>query len=274
MDTAGWGTRLVWRGVNRLPGRWPDIERRAFALGFQTMAPSLMALFSWGLVTGVAMSQSTLTVPQALGMTLLVYAGSAQLAVLPLLAAGTPLWAILLTAAMVNLRFVIYSAALQPHFAHLPLVRRLVLGTLNGDLGFVLFMRQGYPAGPVAGKEGFYYGITVTNWMVWQVSSILGILLASLVPTSWGLGFAGTLALIPVLIQTIVNRSTALAVVVAAVVGLLTFSLPYRLCLVIGVAAAIVAGMACDEMVERSNLRAIRARTRRGDEHNPPGTGQ
>ena len=73
------------------------------------------------------MSKSVLTVGQATVMSLLVYAGSSQLAVLPLFAAKLPLWTILLTAAMVNIRFVIFSAGLTPHFAHLPMWRRLCL---------------------------------------------------------------------------------------------------------------------------------------------------
>jgi predicted branched-subunit amino acid permease len=43
--------------------------------GVRDYSPTLMAMFSWGLVTGVAMSKSVLSVPQAVGMSLLVYAG-------------------------------------------------------------------------------------------------------------------------------------------------------------------------------------------------------
>ncbi|TAL55619.1 AzlC family ABC transporter permease [Pandoraea sp.] len=239
--------------------RLPEFERRAFLAGMRVISPTAMAVFSWGLVTGIAMSKSSLTLGQAIGMSLLVYAGSAQLATLPLFAANLPLWMILLTSAMVNLRFLIFSAGLQPHFAHLPMWRRIILGFLNGDIAFVMFMRQGYEPGPVPGKESFYYGVTLTNWLAWQVSSILGILLASAIPNSWGLEFAGTLALIPVLVHTIVNRSTALAVVVSSVLVLLAFNLPYRLSLLLAVAAAIAAGMACDEIIERARLRQINA---------------
>ena len=67
--------------------RLSDIDRRAFREGARDYSPTLMAIFSWGLVTGIAMSKSVLTLPQALTMSLLCYAGSSQLAVLPLLAA-------------------------------------------------------------------------------------------------------------------------------------------------------------------------------------------
>ncbi|WP_323072839.1 AzlC family ABC transporter permease [Mycetohabitans endofungorum] len=96
--------------------RLSDVDRRAFVDGVRTYAPTFAAMFSWGLVTGIAMSKSVLTVPQALGMSLLVYAGSSQLAVLPLLAAKLPMWTVLLTAAMVNTRFIVFSAGLAPIF--------------------------------------------------------------------------------------------------------------------------------------------------------------
>jgi predicted branched-subunit amino acid permease len=67
---------------------------RGWREGFQTGLPTLFGIGAWGMVVGVAMVKSGLTVPQACGMTLVVFAGSAQLASLPLIAAGAPIWVI------------------------------------------------------------------------------------------------------------------------------------------------------------------------------------
>ncbi|RDK07542.1 AzlC family ABC transporter permease [Cupriavidus lacunae] len=250
----------------RLWHRFAPAERAGFIDGARFFAPSLPAVFSWGLVTGVAMSKSVMTVPEAIGMSLLVYAGSAQLAVLPLFAAGLPLWTIWLTAAVVNLRFVIFSAGMQPHFSYLPLWRRTILGSFNGDLHFVYFLQKYSTPGYEPGKEGYFWGMALTNFCMWQVSSIIGIVLASLFPDSWGLGLAGTMALIPVMIATINSRSTLLAVVVSAVLALLCFDLPYRLSLVVAVVGAIAAGMASDDLAARAALRGIRRRKTKATE--------
>ncbi|WP_026201011.1 AzlC family ABC transporter permease [Cupriavidus sp. UYPR2.512] len=254
----------------RLWHRFAPAERDGFIAGARRFAPSLPAVFSWGLVTGVAMSKSVLTVPEAIGMSLLVYAGSAQLAVLPLFAAGLPLWTIWLTAAMVNLRFVIFSAGMQPHFSYLTLARRTVLGFFNGDLHFVYFMQRYSTPGSEPGKEGYFWGMALTNFAMWQVSSILGIVLASMFPDSWGLGLAGTMALIPVMIATINSRSTLMAVVISAVLALLCLDLPYRLGLVVAVVGAIAAGMASDELAARAALRGIRQRKQAPITHRTP----
>ena len=81
------------------------------------MAPAGIAIAAWGLVTGVAMVKGGLSVTMALVMTVVVFAGSAQLAVLPLLVSGAPLPIVWATALLVNLRFVIFAAAMRGYFA-------------------------------------------------------------------------------------------------------------------------------------------------------------
>ncbi len=183
MPLVRWGTALQrrWQAID-------PAERAGFIAGARFYARSLPPVFTWGLVTGVAMSKSILTIPQAIGMTILVYAGSSQLAVLPLLAAGLPIWTALLTAFIVNVRFVIFSAGLMQHFGHLPFMRRVLLGFFNGDLPYVFFSQRFPRTGPEAGKEGYFWGMTLTSWVAWQASSILGIVGASLFPDSWGAG--------------------------------------------------------------------------------------
>ncbi|WP_244814321.1 AzlC family ABC transporter permease [Caballeronia sp. Lep1P3] len=231
--------------------RLSETNRRAFIEGFRTFSPAIVATFSWGLVTGVAMTKSVLTVPQALGMSLAVYAGSSQLAVLPLLAAKLPLWTVPLTAAMVNLRFVIFSAGLAPHFTYLPMPRRLLIGYFNGDIIYLMFAKRNFAVGAQPGKEAFFWGLAVTSWMSWQVSSVAGILLASVIPDDWGLELAGTLALIPLIVSAIATRSTLAAVAVASVVALLAFDLPYRFGLPLAVFAALAAGTLADVVGKR-----------------------
>ena len=114
------------------------IRHPEFRRGFtETIAPSL-GIAAWGLVTGVAMVKSGLSLPLAILMTMVVFAGSAQLAALPLIVAGAPLWVLWATAFCVNLRFVIYSAHWRRYFGHLPRAQRLLLGYCAVDLSYVL----------------------------------------------------------------------------------------------------------------------------------------
>ena len=204
------------------------------------MVPGLAA---WGLVTGVAMVRSGLDPWLALLMSLTVYAGSSQLASLPLIAAGAPIWVVLLTGFDVNLRFVIYSAQWRCYFGHLPRWQRMSLGYLGADVSYAMFMRRWPEPEPQSGQIAYFLGGALLLWLGWQIPSILGIVLADGVPAQWGLGFAGTLALIGLTCSLLVDRATWVCAGVAAAAAVAAFALPYKLNIVVAVAAAVAAGL-------------------------------
>ncbi|MYN16233.1 branched-chain amino acid ABC transporter permease [Rugamonas sp. FT107W] len=219
--------------------------------GLKTGTPTLFGIGAWGLVVGIAMVKSGLTVPQALGMTLLVFAGSAQLAALPLIASHSPVWVIFATAVVVNLRFVIFSALLAPHFAQLPWRKRFVLGYVAGDMTVAMFLQK-YPSeAPQVGKLSYLKGLLYPNWGAWQVGSIAGIFLGSTVPTEWGLGFAGTLAIICVMIPLVAGRPALCGVLVAGAVSVLAAGLPYKLGLLLAVLVGMLTSMAIEEGIDK-----------------------
>jgi predicted branched-subunit amino acid permease len=235
-----------------------QLEKQAFRDGFKVCAPTMPGIFAWGMVTGMAMVKSGLTLWQALGMTFIVFAGSMQLAVLPLMAANVPMTILFFTAMMVNLRFVIFAAAIGPHFAHLPWYKRIWHGYFNADVTMALFPQR-FPSETLyqnPGKLGFFNGIAYPNWCAWQAGSVAGILLAGHIPQSWGIGFAGTLALLAVTIPLTINASALAGVVVASVVAVAAAALPYRLGLLLSVVLGITAAMAVDALLEKRKARA------------------
>ena len=221
--------------------------RAAFRRGMRELLPFAPGVFAWGLVTGIAMAKSGLTVAQALGMTFLAYAGSAQLAALPLMAAFAPLWLVTLTAVIVNLRFVVYAMVLRRHVAQLSLNTRLWLGYLTGDVMFARYsaLLESEPDYPQ--RVAYFAGGATCNWIIWQVSSVIGILAAAVIPTQWGLELAGTLALVALVVPLCRERPALAGVLVAGAVSVLTHDLPLRL----GLLLAVVAGCAVAIGLER-----------------------
>lgn len=233
-----------------MPSLRSVLRHPAYRTGLSEMAGVSLGIAAWGLVTGVAMVKGGLSVPLALLMTFTVFAGSAQLATIPLIALSAPVWVIWATAFCVNLRFVIFSAQWRPYFMRFPLKQRLMLGYFSGDLNYVLFMRR-YAVPPADGDvpEGqieYFWGSVSANYLAWQIPSVIGILLADVVPTHWGLGFAGTLALLGLTYSLVSDRATLLAAVVAGAAAVAAFALPFKLYIVVAIAAAVCIGLMID----------------------------
>jgi len=217
-----------------------------FSAGARDMSALCLGIAAWGLVTGVAMVKGGLSIPLALLMTFVVFAGSAQLAAIPLMTVATPSWIIWATALCINLRFVIFSAHWRPYFMRYPLRQRLLLGYVSGDLSYVLFMKRFPEAREDEGQVEYFVGASVANWVSWQVPAVAGILLADVIPTHWGLGFAGVLALLGLTYSLISDRATALAATVAGMAAVAAFALPLRLHIVVAIAAAVCVGLLVD----------------------------
>ena len=209
------------------------------------MVPLATGIAAWGLMTGVAMVKSGMSVIEALAMTFLVYAGSSQLAAIPLIVASAPAWVILATGFCVNLRFVVFSLHLRPYMMHMPRWRRMVNGYLTADMSHAMFTRRfpqpGASDAQHREQEAFLSGNYFVTWTSWMLSSVAGIGLANLIPTAWGLGFAGVLCLIGILCSlanTLLRRLSALVAGAAAVAA---YSLPLKLNIVVAIAVAVLA---------------------------------
>ena len=215
-------------------------EFRRGALDSMSVAPGLAA---WGLMTGVAMMKSGMSTLEALLMSVIVFAGSSQLAAMPLLAAGAPMWVVLATGFCVNLRFVVFSAHLRPYVMHLPLLQRLATGYLTTDLSYVLFTSR-YPnhggdAGQLRAQQAYLMGNCGVNWVGWVGSSVLGVALANFIPAEWGLGFAGILALLGILFSLASSRLRLVSAGVAGAAAVAAFALPFKLNILVAIAAAV-----------------------------------
>ena len=230
-----------------------------FRRGLFEMAPISLGIAAWGLVTGVAMVKAGMSVGLALAMTLLVYAGSVQLAVVPLMMLHAPIWVILVTGVCVNLRFVIFSVQWRAFFGRFPRYQRLALGYFCADLNYVLFMKRFDQPEAGVGQIEYFVGTAVASWVTWQIPSLLGIALADVVPTDWGLGFAGTLALLGLAYSLLSGKATALAALVAAGAAVAAFSMPFHLYVVVAIAAAVCVGLMIDGGSDAARRLSIRS---------------
>ena len=222
------------------------------ARDFRGVAPGIAA---WGLMTGVAMVKSGMGVVEALLMSVLVFAGSSQLAAVPLLLAGAPAWVILATGFCVNLRFVVFSLHLRPFLAHLGFWQRLGHGYFTADLSYVMFTRRYAHAGADAGQrkaqEAYLAGNDLVNWACWVGFSVIGVLLANLIPQHWGLGFAGILCLVGILCSLASTKLRVVSLVVAGATGVLAHAMPLKLNILLAIAASVVACLSLEKLVPR-----------------------
>lgn len=225
-----------------------------FLGGAKSMSEAATAVGAWSVVTNIALISAGLNSFETLSFNILVYAGSAQLAVMPLINGDYPYWTVWLTALIVNSRFLIFSAAIQPHFKHYSFLKKAGIGYLNTDITFAKFLHK-FPLANSSGESRYellyFLGLAITNWSIWITGVLTAIFFGAYIPSSWGIGFAGTLALIALIIPAIKNKTAVISAFAAAITCIFTINFPYRLTIVCSVIAGVLAAMLMDGYQKR-----------------------
>lgn len=220
-------------------------RNQLFIHGLRDTVPMLVGVVPFGIIFGTLASVGGLSLLQAVGMSLFVYAGSAQFIALSLMSTGASALVILLTTLVVNLRHVLYSATLQPQVATLPQRWRLLLAFWLTDETFAVVQRFYLVHGHHPLGHWYWLGVTTSLYACWVSSSLVGVLFGHAVPNmaSWGLEFAMLATFIGIVVPTLRNRPQIAAALSAAGVALLTADWPYKLGLMAAAASGIVVGI-------------------------------
>jgi 4-azaleucine resistance transporter AzlC len=183
----------------------------------------------------------------AQGLSVFVFAGSAQFVAAELIGAGAPALVIVFTILVINLRHLLYSASLAPHLRHLPTRWRSVLAWLLTDEAFATTsarLSRGYDQQP----EWYMLGTGLALWGSWQISTAVGILLGTQVPASWSLDFALPLTVMALIAPSLIDRPAVAAAFAAGISAVALAGLPYKLGLVLASLIGIAAGLALERL--------------------------
>ncbi len=219
--------------------------------GFLDMLPLNLAVLPWGILCGSLAIQRDFSVLEALLMPLVVFAGSAQLVAIELMANNASLATILFTTFVISSRHFLYGLALRDKLKVLPTKWRYSLGFLLTD---ELFALSGNSKAFV-GKLRLIYALVAGGsfylfWLLWNVT---GIVAGSYLPdlTQLGLDFAIAVTFIALVVPTVTNLPMVITVAVAALLSVLFKLLHFELDLVV---AAIIA-MYCGYLTDRWQCR-------------------
>lgn len=228
------------------------LRRALFVQGARTVAPILVAIVPFAVVSGVVARATGLSLAQTMFMSLWVFAGASQLAALDLMERNAPALVIIGTAFLINLRFLMYSASLGVYFRRASLLAKSLVGYLHVDHVYAISVTRFADEPRFAGDERtgrrvwFYLGMGITMWATWQLGTLAGALVGAGLPESWSLDFVIPLMFLAILVPVLRDRHMIVAAIVGGVVALIGAGLPFNLGLVIASLVGIGAGVASE----------------------------
>jgi 4-azaleucine resistance transporter AzlC len=225
-------------------------RRSELISGVKAELPIILGVIPFGMIYGVLALGAGLPANAAQAMSFIVFAGSAQFVAAQLFGSGTPALVIVLTAFVVNLRHVLYSASVAPYLQHLDSKWKCLLAYLLTDEAYAVVITRynrdmAYPTTP-PNRHWYFLGAGLTLWATWQASTAVGILLGAQIPSSWALDFTLALTFIALVVPALDDRPSVAAALAAGVVAALAADLPYKLGLMLAATIGIAVGLAME----------------------------
>lgn len=229
-------------------------EKNEFWQGVKDCIPTLLGYTSIGLAAGIVGISINLSVLEIALFAALLYAGAAQFIIYALLAANSPISAIIITAFIVNLRNFLLSMTIAPYFTQYSLLKNIGIGALVTDESFGVAVSK--VANGKTLNDRWMNGLNITAYLFWILSCVMGAILGQWIsnPEAFGLDFSLTAMFVALLIsqlQSIKGKKLKLylSLVIYMVVAmvLLSFFVPSHVAVIVATVIVATIGVVKDK---------------------------
>ncbi len=226
------------------------LARVEFLAGMKAELPILIGVIPFGMIYGVLALSAGIPPLPAQAMSMIVFAGSAQILVTQLVNTGAPWVVVVLSVAVVNLRHALYSASIAPFLKRLNPAWKCLLAYLLTDEAYAVSIIQYQKEAEESSvshsgnQHWFFLGAGLALWASWQASTAVGILLGAVIPSNWSLDFTLALTFIALVVPSLKDPASLAAALIAGIVAILGHAWPYKLGLLLAALTGILAAVA------------------------------
>jgi len=171
-----------------------------------------------GTTFGVVARQSGLEPVEIVAMSLLVFAGASQFAMVQLFSQAAPAPIVIASVLFINLRHLLMATSLKPEFQRLPLARRLFAAFFLTDESFAMatghFRRGGR-------SVAYYFTFAIALFVLWNLATVIGIVVGGAIgdPRRFGVDFAITATFIGIVVLALRHQEDIVIALVSALVA-------------------------------------------------------
>lgn len=218
----------------------------AFTRGAIAILPLSLAVAPWGLLAGSLAIEANLTPLEGQGLSVIVFAGAAQLVAIGMLKGGASAFSILLTTLLLTSQHLLYGMSMRAQLSPLPLRWRLGLGFLLTDEFFALASQQDQRQF----NRWYALGVGLTFYVAWNLFTLAGVVLGKAIPgiEQLGLDFSIAATFIALITPLVRNVPTIVCVATALFCSVLFSHWQVESALVLSGLAGMGAGFACKKL--------------------------
>ena len=205
----------------------PKID--TFIKGILDILPLMIPVVPFGIIYGVIGVEIGFSPMEVFAMSFVIFAGSSQIAFAQLFAAGASPLVMISSVAVINSRHILYSAVLAEYLGKLRLTWKIILSYLMADQAFSV--SSAYFKKNAKNKNVHFHmlGSGLTLWSLWQLSTLIGIVLGNIVPAQLGLEFAIPLTFFSLILSELRKLDHLIIILISGICSVLTYNFPFKI---------------------------------------------
>ncbi len=159
---------------------------------------------------------------------IVIFSGASQIVILQLFSAGASSLVAITSSSVVSTRHLLYGAVVSQHLNHLSIYWKIGLSYLLTDQAFAVSNEYFKKNNSNKYKHFHLIGSGFTLWLIWQITTIIGIILGSIVPEELGLTFTIPLTFLALLVNYLRNFNHLIVIVLSGISSILFFDFPFQ----------------------------------------------
>ena len=196
--------------------------------GFYDVSPLLLPVVPFGIIFGAIGIELGFGPYITYATSIIIFSGASQIVFFQLLSNGASTIIAITSSSVVSTRHLLYGAVVAQYLSKLSLMWKIFLSYLLTDQAFAVSQEFFKKNSNDEYKHYHLLGAGLTLWIVWQLTTVIGILLGSIVPDELGLSFTIPLTFLALLINYFRKIDHLIVIFLSGLSSILFYEAPLK----------------------------------------------
>ena len=201
---------------------------KIFFRGVIDVLPLMIPVVPFGIIFGAIGIELGFGPYLTYASSIIIFSGASQIVIFQLFSAGASTLVSITSSAVVSSRHLLYGAVVSQYLSHLSIYWKITLSYLLTDQAFAVSNEYFKKNEENKFKHYHLVGSGLTLWLIWQVTTIIGIVLGSIVPDELGLSFTIPLTFLALLVTYLRSIDHLIVIILSGVSSILFFDIPFK----------------------------------------------
>jgi len=218
-------------------------KSKIFLKGVADVSPLMIPVVPFGIIFGVLAIDLGLSPITTMAMSIIIFGGASQIIFLQLFSAGASSLVILSSVGAVNSRHLLYGAVLSEHMSDFKMTWKIIISYFLVDQAFAV--TNSYLKKSSDKDRAFHsFGAGATCWIIWQITTIIGIFLGSIIPEKLGLSFAVPLTFLALIVDDFRKLINVIVIIISGLIATFGYEIiPFKAYVIVAATSGLIAAM-------------------------------